>query len=849
MPLSEDVPHLVKIVFLLILSSLLLPAAELRVATMNVFLGIEAPGTVSHDALAAVLGRIDADVVALQEVRTNDRSGNPSNLNRLASSLGYSHLFVPGGPAFDTGSGVILMSKFPFLSTHSIISPSGAKDLTRIHAAAVVDVPGTASDPTIITLHLKCCFMPDDPFRRAVEMERVKIFLDNEGLDGSDNIIVLGDYNLLGSPITFNSLPSGLPSTYSLGSDISFPVQYYMNPVSYFTSYPLLNPLPLQQNGLKDATFRGGSVLDYILISQALANRAPVLEVFNSELEARFPGLPKSGSPLASGVSQDASDHFLVFGDFDLESADPLVLTLSTNLIAEGSAGTTLTVTLPQAPAAGEAVTVLLCSSDTSEVMPTDMTLTFPAGVTTRSTTLLSKPDSIMDGSQSVTITASAVGFEGDVDTLTVTDADTATYEITAFGTAVLETFDGFEGTTHPSEWTISDSSWIGTDDGSSSADGLRSYGNEGSLGVKDGKLITFSGTFHNATIAKISSLEISYDAEQWYSSIEGSIDRWEVQVITAAGTISIPALTFTANNKLISGSITNGATTTLSSTIQGVAIAANETFEIQFSAIPGTPGTGGSDTIFLNELHYDNVSSDAGEFIEVIVGPNFPGAIADVEIILYNGNNSLTYGAHGLDTFTLDKTTASGHRIFSKAISGIQNGGPDGIAIVHNASVLQFLSYEGTMLAMNGPANGITSTDIGVSQSRAQEAGQGSLGLTGKGSGPDDFTWTKFSSPFTKGVLNEGQSFGISVQRQGIAIDNLAVTALLPPLDIPLSISPDLILSFPTINGTTYEIQRSTDLENWTFFTLINGNNSPAIIDVTSLVQKRFFRVGVASP
>ncbi len=154
MPLSGDVPHLVKVVFLLILSSLLLPAAELRVATMNVFLGIEAPGTVSHDALAAVLGRIDADVVALQEVRTNDRSGNPSNLNRLASSLGYSHLFVPGGPAFDTGSGVILMSKFPFLSTHSIISPSGAKDLTSIHAAAVVDVPGTASDPTPSPTHL-----------------------------------------------------------------------------------------------------------------------------------------------------------------------------------------------------------------------------------------------------------------------------------------------------------------------------------------------------------------------------------------------------------------------------------------------------------------------------------------------------------------------------------------------------------------------------------------------------------------------------------------------------------------------------------------------------------------------
>ena len=331
-------------------------------------------------------------------------------------------------------------------------------------------------------------------------------------------------------------------------------------------------------------------------------------------------------------------------------------------------------------------------------------------------------------------------------------------------------TENGFEGTTHPSEWTISDSSWIGTDDGSSSADGLRSYGNEGSLGVKDGKLITFSGTFHNATIAKISSLEISYDAEQWYSSIEGSIDRWEVQVITAAGTISIPALTFTANNTLISGSIINGATTTLSATIQGVAIAANETFEIQFSAIPGTPGTGGSDTIFLNELHYDNVSSDAGEFIEVIVGPNFPGAIADVEITLYNGNNSLTYGAHGLDTFTLDKTAASGHRIFSKAISGIQNGDPDGIAIVHNASVLQFLSYEGTMLAMNGPANGITSTDIGVSQSpNSLPLGEQSLGLTGRGGSAADFSWVRFAGPYTQGDSNEGQSFSAPAESQGL--------------------------------------------------------------------------------
>ena len=42
----------------------------------------------------------------------------------------------------------------------------------------------------------------------------------------------------------------------------------------------------------------------------------------------------------------------------------------------------------------------------------------------------------------------------------------------------------------------------------------------------------------------------------------------------------------------------------------------------------------------------------------------------------------------------------------------------PDGIALVNASSVVvQFLSYGGTFTAVNGPANGMLSTDIGVSE------------------------------------------------------------------------------------------------------------------------------------
>lgn len=824
-----------------------LVAIDVRVATMNVYQGIERAGDPEYEALEDVLSRINADIVSLQEVRNSDTTGSPSNLDQLASALGYPHVFVADGNDFDSNNEVIIISKFPFTSTYSIESPSGSRDLTRVHAAAVVDVPGTNDDPMIIGLHLKCCFEPDDFFRRAVEMERIKFFLEDQGLDGTDNVIVMGDYNLLGSDqvyteADFNNLTT-LPQTYSLGPDISFPIRYFMNPASYFTSYPLLNPMPLQQNGTTAATFHSGSVLDYILISQALLDRGPVLEVYNSTREV-FPGLPKSGSALASGTSREASDHFPIFGDFDLDSGLPLQLTLDTNLLTEGGSPALLTVTLPETPT--QPITVLLCSSDPTEMMPEDLTLTFPAGVTTHSTTLIPKTDKIIDGTQSISLMVTAAGYLTAEETLSVFDTDTTQYALSAIGTPVTEDFTGFAGTQTPAKWTVSGLPWLGLDDGVSSNDGFRSYGieNEGSIGVQTPQEISFSGSYQNSTGEILQRLQVSYDAEQWHSSFEGSQDQWTVDIITDSGTTSVPALTFAADTSLTSGQISGGTSGTLSATIGGLNIAAGEDFQIVFTAIPGMPGVGSSDAIFLNEIHYDNTSSDLGEFLEIIVGPDFAGVISEIDIDLYNGSNESSYATHGLDTFTLDSTEPSGHRIYTKNISGIQNGGSDGIAITQNGNVLQFLSYEGTMTAMSGPANGVISTDIGVAQSPPPASGQGSLGLTGSGQGPENFTWTQFAGPFTKGALNEGQTLAAAIQSQGIALDNVIVTALPPTLDLQLTISSDFMLSFPTESGVNYEIQTSANLQNWLFFQTITGTGNSVMIDASSADQQRFFRV-----
>jgi len=183
-------------------------------------------------------------------------------------------------------------------------------------------------------------------------------------------------------------------------------------------------------------------------------------------------------------------------------------------------------------------------------------------------------------------------------------------------------------------------------------------------------------------------------------------------------------------------------------------------------------PGSG--QEVFINELHYDNVGGDIGEFIE-IAGPAGTD-LAGWSLILYNGNGGAIYGTVGLSGL-IDDEGATGFGAVSFPVSGLQNGAPDGIALVRDNAVIQFLSYEGTFTATEGPANGLTSNDIGVAENGNDPVGQ-SLQLSGTGNRYGDFDWIP-PSPESPGSLNGSQTFTGGVGTPSITLAIVPQTLL----------------------------------------------------------------------
>ncbi|MCB0465214.1 MAG: hypothetical protein KDC78_06000, partial [Aequorivita sp.] len=77
---------------------------------------------------------------------------------------------------------------------------------------------------------------------------------------------------------------------------------------------------------------------------------------------------------------------------------------------------------------------------------------------------------------------------------------------------------------------------------------------------------------------------------------------------------------------------------------------------------------------------------------------------------------------------------------------------------LVNNGNIIQFLSYEGSFTAVDGIANGLTSTDIGVSEGSGTPIGE-SLQLSGTGTYYPDFTWNAPTTA-TPGTINAGQTY-----------------------------------------------------------------------------------------
>ncbi|WP_205695580.1 ExeM/NucH family extracellular endonuclease [Conexibacter sp. SYSU D00693] len=151
-------------------------------------------------------------------------------------------------------------------------------------------------------------------------------------------------------------------------------------------------------------------------------------------------------------------------------------------------------------------------------------------------------------------------------------------------------------------------------------------------------------------------------------------------------------------------------------------------------------PAAQAATPVFVSELHYDNAGTDAGEAIEVAApaGTDLGGW----SLVLYNGNGGAPYGTKALTGVVPDQGGGRGTLAFTYPTDGLQNGAPDGIALVQGSAVVQFLSYEGVMTAVGGPADGRQSTDIGVAETSSTPAGQ-SLQLTGTGTTAEELAWT----------------------------------------------------------------------------------------------------------
>ena len=191
----------------------------------------------------------------------------------------------------------------------------------------------------------------------------------------------------------------------------------------------------------------------------------------------------------------------------------------------------------------------------------------------------------------------------------------------------------------------------------------------------------------------------------------------------------------------------------------------------------------------WINEFHYDeSTTNDPGEFVEIVLAP---GTSSNVSLVFYNGGSSAASAAAAIpynvtpsggtsvadvpfSLLTAGTTTPEGYRVLSVSFAdnNFQNGAPDGVALIIDGVVEEFLSYEGVMTAATGAAAGYTSTDCKVSETQATP--NTSIQRVGPGSRAADFAWIAGAAS-SKGSPNTSQNLGATaVQGTGtLAIAN----------------------------------------------------------------------------
>ena len=298
--------------------------ATVRVASFNVqYLG--SSSSTGFAALADIIKRVSADVMCLQEVK----SWESSRFVELAKQTGYAHHFQ-GKVSTPMAGGITnaCLSRLPLVqgrsrSSDDISSSAWANETGRDIVTVRVRLPN-GRHLLVVNAHLKSGFGDDDRVRRQVEALRVRDLLrQHRKVHPGDAEVVLGDFNEIvnGSNLgrVYTKAPYGMPWSYKLGADISYPITY--DPFATFKAEKLTLTRPTHEDSTTNFATRipSGKRIDFILFRGAdlLGD-----EVYEACVDNGVDDGPKgnylakkSGKPLPCGTNKVASDHRPVFAD------------------------------------------------------------------------------------------------------------------------------------------------------------------------------------------------------------------------------------------------------------------------------------------------------------------------------------------------------------------------------------------------------------------------------------------------------------------------------------------------------------------------------------------------------
>jgi endonuclease/exonuclease/phosphatase family metal-dependent hydrolase len=161
---------------------------RLRVATWNVWWRF-GPWEERQPAIAETLRRLDADVIALQEVW--ETTGGDGQAASLAGALGYHHVFALGFDAGEALFGNAVLSRWPIAASEACCLPS-TRTTEEFRNALRVDVDGPRGPFEVYTTHLNWRY--DESHVRQAQVRALCEFVA-ESNERTYPPILCGDFN------------------------------------------------------------------------------------------------------------------------------------------------------------------------------------------------------------------------------------------------------------------------------------------------------------------------------------------------------------------------------------------------------------------------------------------------------------------------------------------------------------------------------------------------------------------------------------------------------------------------------------------------------------------------------